>query len=102
MRRHCLSSSSLVGLAVILGLVTGFILSQLGHGDADIVTVLGLPGKLWLKALKCTVLPMIVFSMVEAMVMMRSLPGSRIVGIAVVGLYTFTTVVAALKGCVVS
>jgi len=98
----CLSPALLVGIAVIVGLAVGLTLSMTGYGQADITTVLALPGKLWLKCLKCIVLPMIVFSMVEAMVMMRSLPGARTVGVTVVGLYGFTTVMAAMEGCVVS
>lgn len=101
-KRRGPSPTVLVGVSVVVGLSIGLAVAQLGQSDADITTVLALPGRIWLKCLKCIVLPMIVFSMVEAMVMMRSLPGARSVGIAVVGLYTCTTVMAALEGCAVS
>ena len=44
--------------------------------------------------------PLIIFAMVEAMVMLRNLPGARNVGLWVVGMYTLTTVLAATEGCV--
>ncbi|CAK0805920.1 unnamed protein product, partial [Prorocentrum cordatum] len=77
---------------------------RVGHrGEA--VLVLGFPGLLWLKALRCIVLPMIVLSMVQSwrsMVMLKTLPGARTIGIVVVGLYSFTSLCAAIVGCTVS
>lgn len=94
------SATVLVGIAVVIGIAVGFGFSNAGWGKADVTKLLALPGQLWLKSLKCIVLPMIIFSMVEAMVMMRTLPGAKTVGIMVVALYTFTTVMAATEGCI--
>jgi Na+/H+-dicarboxylate symporter len=95
-----------LAIAILFGGATGYAFSQIGHSDsdvvADVVAVFALPGQMWLKALKCIVLPMIVFSMVDAMVMMRSLPGARTVGLSIILLYLFTTVLAALEGCAFS
>jgi len=88
-------------VAVVVGISCGLLASSLGPGSF-VVTLLALPGKLWLKALKCIVLPMIVFSMIDAMVMLRSLPGARYLGLLVVGLYLGTTTIAAAEGCFVS
>jgi len=91
-------------IAVVVGISFGLMLSS-GLGldkKSPMVTVLSLPGMLWLKALKCIVLPMIVFSMIGAMVMLRSLPGAKYLGFLVVGVYLLTTFVAAMEGCVVA
>lgn len=47
-------------------------------------------------------LPMIICGMIQSMVMMRELPGARSVAFWVIGLYGFTTVVAAVEGTAVS
>mmetsp|Transcript_68865 Transcript_68865/g.212989 ORF Transcript_68865/g.212989 Transcript_68865/m.212989 type:complete len:456 (-) Transcript_68865:319-1686(-) len=90
-------------VSVAFGLCIGLGLSRLGLGrDHWLITLLALPGKLWLKGLTCMVLPMIIFSMITAMVMLRSLPGARYLGLMVMGCYLLTTLVAAGEGCFVS
>jgi len=84
--------------AIGVGAALGVLLLRTGLGRSDFATLLAFPGRLWLKALKCIVLPMIVFSMIKAMVILRSLPGAKLVGVMVVGLYLTTTVVAAVEG----
>lgn len=95
------SAGSQVLLGVIVGLTTGIILSEV-HAHEDVIKVLAFPGKLWLKALTCVVLPMIVCGMIQSMAMMRELPGARKVAIWVIALYASTTVIAAVEGAVVS
>jgi len=87
---------------VVLGAACGILVQSLGWDTDEVVQVLGFPGKLWLKALKMIVLPMILFSMIQSMVMLKSLPGARTIGIVVVGLYSLTTLCAAILGIVVS
>jgi len=89
-------------LAVAAGLGLGLLFAHLGLGSSEWTKFVALPGQLWLKALKCIVLPMIVFSMVGAMVMLRSLPCARYIGAMVMALYIFTTVIAAVESCVVA
>mmetsp|Transcript_33209 Transcript_33209/g.76700 ORF Transcript_33209/g.76700 Transcript_33209/m.76700 type:complete len:454 (-) Transcript_33209:25-1386(-) len=93
-----------VFVAVVLGLSLGLMLSEVANVEPDSKTiqVLAFPGKLWLKALKCVVLPMIFCGMIHSMVMMRELPAARSAVFWVIGLYTATTVVAAVEGCAVS
>lgn len=98
----CLSQGIQVLIAVLIGGSIGIAFGAMGWAKHETATILALFGKLWLKALKCIVLPMIMFSMVDAMVMMRSLPGAKMVGFTVIGLYLATTVMAAIEGCVVS
>eukprot|EP00928_Gymnodinium_smaydae_P022911 TRINITY_DN1909_c0_g1_i2.p1 TRINITY_DN1909_c0_g1~~TRINITY_DN1909_c0_g1_i2.p1 ORF type:complete len:581 (-),score=121.04 TRINITY_DN1909_c0_g1_i2:175-1815(-) len=102
-RRLC-GQGPLTLLAVILGIVLGRVLAAtLGTGGADppeLVLWLKFPGDLWLRALKCIVLPLIVFNMISSMVQLRKMPGSRTVGIAVVLIYTSTTLLAAIEGCI--
>jgi Na+/H+-dicarboxylate symporter len=100
-RRALCDPTVLVVASVLLGVGLGLLFSHLGWDVEEVVQVLGFPGQLWLKALKCIVLPMIVFSMIQSMVMLKSLPGARTIGIAVVGLYSFTTLCAAMVGCMV-
>ncbi|CAE7023848.1 SLC1A5 [Symbiodinium natans] len=91
-------------LGVIVGLVVGLVLSLAANlsSESETIQILAFPGKLWLKALKCVVLPMIFCGMVHSMVMMRELPAARSAAIWVIGLYTTTTVVAAAEGVAVS
>jgi Na+/H+-dicarboxylate symporter len=88
--------------AVLLGVGAGLLFQYLGWDTDAVVQVLGFPGVLWLKALKCIVLPMIVFSMIQSMVTLKSLPGARTIGLVVVGLYSLTTLCAAILGIAVS
>eukprot|EP00435_Cladocopium_sp_Y103_P011610 s1705_g3.t1 len=90
-----------VFLGVVLGLAAGITLAEV-HPHENVIKVLSFPGKLWLKALTCVVLPMIMCGMIQSMVMMRELPGARHVAFWVIGLYGVTTVVAAVEGTAVS
>lgn len=89
-------------IGVVLGAVCGISCFQAGLSGSHLAKVLSFPGRLWLKGLKCMVLPMIVFSMIGSMVMMRNLPGAKKVGVEVVVLYILTTLVAAAEGCLLS
>jgi len=89
-------------LSILTGGVTGGFLSASGADPNSSWSFLGLPGRLWLKSLKCVVLPLIIFSMIKAMITLRQLPGSRKTVLAVLLMYQFTTVVAAIEGCMVS
>lgn len=90
-----------VFLGVVVGLAAGITLAEV-HPHANVIKVLSFPGKLWLKALTCVVLPMIICGMIQSMVMMRELPGAKAVACWVIALYGFTTVVAAVEGTAVS
>jgi Na+/H+-dicarboxylate symporter len=94
--------TALVIASVIFGGALGILFSSVGWATETAVRVLGFPGELWLKALKCIVMPMIIFAMVQSMVMLKSLPGAKNMGLVVVGLYTLTTLMAAIEGCLVS
>eukprot|EP00437_Effrenium_voratum_P027424 CAMPEP_0181405234 /NCGR_PEP_ID=MMETSP1110-20121109/4656_1 /TAXON_ID=174948 /ORGANISM="Symbiodinium sp., Strain CCMP421" /LENGTH=450 /DNA_ID=CAMNT_0023527619 /DNA_START=42 /DNA_END=1394 /DNA_ORIENTATION=+ len=100
--RHCEALRVLIG--VFIGLAVGLVLSLAADlpAESEILQILAFPGKLWLKALKCVVLPMIFCGMVHSMVMMRELPAARSAAIWVIGLYTTTTVVAAMEGVAIS
>jgi len=66
------------------------------------MNILAFPGKLWLKALTCAVLPLIVCGMIQSMAMMRDLPGAKDLAFGVISLYCFTTIVAAVEGAVIA
>lgn len=89
-------------LAVAAGILVGSLFAHFSLGASRWVEVLALPGRLWLKALKCIVLPMIVLSLIKSVFTMRALPCARSVGLCTIGLYLATTVVAALEACLVS
>eukprot|EP00929_Paragymnodinium_shiwhaense_P002647 TRINITY_DN10294_c0_g1_i3.p1 TRINITY_DN10294_c0_g1~~TRINITY_DN10294_c0_g1_i3.p1 ORF type:complete len:483 (+),score=89.89 TRINITY_DN10294_c0_g1_i3:325-1773(+) len=100
MTRHRLLPLMVV-TAVIIGLWAGYSLSARGMAESDLVTVLRFPGSLWLKSLKCIVLPLIICSMITSMVTLRLLPDPKRVGLVFV-LYVGTTLVAVIEGCLVS
>mmetsp|Transcript_10859 Transcript_10859/g.24920 ORF Transcript_10859/g.24920 Transcript_10859/m.24920 type:complete len:471 (-) Transcript_10859:289-1701(-) len=95
----CCNQTFLIVVAVVIGLACGMGISQAEMEQDEWVKIVKFPGSLWLKALKMIVLPMIVFSMIQSMVMLRKMPGALQVGLLVVGLYVFTTLAAAAGGC---
>lgn len=101
-RRTCCGPTVWVFAGVVLGGLVGWFFFHQGWTDSTAAAVLAFPGKLWLKSLKCMVLPMIIFSMIGSMIMMRNLPGAKTLGLAVVGLYAMTTLFAAVEGVMVS
>lgn len=99
--RSCCGQGAQVSVAVLLGLSLGVLLAEL-KPDESVMSVLAFPGKLWLKALTCVVLPLIACGMVQSMALMRELPGARDVAAWLLCLYGFTTVVAAVEGAAIS
>lgn len=95
------SPTGLVIVAVIVGMLLGALAFPYSAEEPakSVVLLLSKPGALWLKALKCIVLPMIVFAMIDAMIMMRSLPGAEHVAGAVMKWYTILPLVAGLQAC---
>eukprot|EP00929_Paragymnodinium_shiwhaense_P102740 TRINITY_DN6595_c0_g1_i5.p1 TRINITY_DN6595_c0_g1~~TRINITY_DN6595_c0_g1_i5.p1 ORF type:complete len:443 (-),score=84.17 TRINITY_DN6595_c0_g1_i5:486-1814(-) len=94
---HGLLWAILIGVAT--GLAAGILIARHGLGEADLVTILRFPGGLWMKALKCVVMPLIICSMISSMVTLRLLPDSRRVALVLV-VYTATTILAVVEGCV--
>jgi len=93
-----------VMFAVTMGLVLGLGLKSADWESSSFLTGVKLVGSqvgiVWLKALKCVVLPMIILAMIEAMVMMRSLPGASSVASAVLRWYTILPTIAGLEACI--
>eukprot|EP00438_Fugacium_kawagutii_P009165 Skav206206 [mRNA] locus=scaffold1844:434713:438785:- [translate_table: standard] len=90
-----------VSVAVLLGLSLGFLLAQLDAAE-PVMIALAFPGKLWLKALTCVVLPLILCGMIQSVALMRELPGAKEVALWLLALYSFTTMVAAVEGASIS
>eukprot|EP00122_Pirum_gemmata_P012326 Pgem_evm1s11449 len=89
-----------VFLGVIVGLGLGVGLSYANVSD-EVVSWLALPGDLFLRALKCIVVLMIFCSMMLAVIDMVKAGKAVTIGWKTIGLYAFSTCIAALEGLVI-
>lgn len=96
---------TIVSFAVI-GIGTGYGLSVWDPSNAqakkDVVRWVGLVGDMFLRMLKCLVLPLVFFSVVLSVVDMLRLGKARKVVLSTLGLYFTTTVMAAIFGVLTS
>merc|ERR1719410_1469457 len=88
-------------IAVVIGLSLG----SLAYGNenfvvTELVLLFSMIGNLWLKALKCVVLPMIIFAMIDAMIMMRSLPGAKHVAYSIITWYSILPLCAGTQAII--
>mmetsp|Transcript_69626 Transcript_69626/g.145454 ORF Transcript_69626/g.145454 Transcript_69626/m.145454 type:complete len:446 (+) Transcript_69626:73-1410(+) len=93
--------ASLVLYGVIVGGGIGAIFAANDLSDEWYIDCLALPGSLWMQVLQCLVLPMVIISMIQSMVSLRQLPGSRTLAFALVGLYMATTVIALTEALII-
>lgn len=84
---------ALVGLAVGIGLSDG-------RGDEDLISWIKLPGVLFVRALKCIVLPLVFVNIILAVVDMMRAGKAGAVAWKTAGLYFLTTVLAACEGLI--
>lgn len=85
-----------------LGIITGYCLTlwepENPQGKDDLVRWIGLVGDMFLRGLKCVVLPLVFVNVSLATADMLGLGKARKVGTSTVGLYMFTTLLAACIG----
>lgn len=94
----------LVLVCAALGFGIGIALSEndVNNDYPDLILWLGLPGTLFLRALKCFVLPLVFVNIILSVIEMVNAGKAGKVGLWTIGLYTLTTFLAALEAIVVS
>lgn len=106
---RCIALSKADSARMVLGIIIGLGLGALvaetckeGEGCTAIMELLAWPGKLWMRALKAAVLPMIVTSITLSCVMLRKQGHAKAMGKFVIGYYLLTTFLATLEGAMAS
>lgn len=92
-----IQATALIIGSALTGTLLGAILSS-SEVSEDVVSWIGLPGDLFIRALKCIVLPLVFVNVVLAVMQMAEAGKAGKVGIVTVGVYLVTTLVAALEG----
>lgn len=87
-------------LAALLGVGLGILMSD-GRASDEVVSWVALPGDLFLRALKCLVLPLVFVNILIAVVDMMNVGKAVVIGTRTVLTYMGTTMVAALEGLIV-
>lgn len=88
-------------LGIIGGVCFGIGLNLLRASD-DVVTVVTLPGGLFLRALQCAVIPMMFFNMIASVADIFGSGNASTMGKLAMGLYTLSTVLAAVQGIIMA
>lgn len=86
-------------VAALLGLGCGIAMSD-GRASSELISWIALPGDLFIRALKCLVLPLIFVNIIIAVIDMLSIGNAAKIGGATVIIYMFTTTVAAIEGTI--
>lgn len=87
-------------IAAIVGVGLGIAMSD-GRASKEVVSWVDLPGQLFLRALKCLVLPLVFVNILIAVVDMMNVGKAVVIGTRTVLTYMGTTFVAAMEGLVV-
>lgn len=77
-------------MSVVLGLVTGYLL-MFFRASTDVLKLIGLPGELFFRLLKCLVLPLVFSSIVSSFAAIGAAQRGKIGGLAFLW-YVITTV----------
>ena len=87
-------------LAVAIGAGLGAIVNATVEKRTNLAYWLGFPGTLFLRALKCLVIPLVFCSMVCSTVELSTLGLAGTVGISTFGMYMVTTILAVFTGII--
>lgn len=98
-KQSIMTSTWFIFLNAVLGFGLGYVLSN-DRASIEVIHWIALPGELFLRALKCIVLPLVFINIILAMVDMLQVGQASSIGWRTCGLYFFTTLVAALEGLV--
>ncbi len=95
-----------VFVALILGVVFGFLLQIVHGGDLSAIsptlTWTDLPGDVYVALLRMIIMPLVLVTMVAAVVKLHQVAALGRIGASVIGLLVFTTMIAALVGILVT
>ncbi len=95
-----------VFVALILGVVFGFLLQIVHGGDLSAIsptlTWTDLPGDVYVALLRMIIMPLVLVTMIAAVVKLHQVAALGKIGASVIGLLVFTTMIAALVGILVT
>jgi L-cystine uptake protein TcyP (sodium:dicarboxylate symporter family) len=95
-----------VFVALILGVVFGFLLQIVHGGDLSAIsptlTWTDLPGDIYVALLRMIIMPLVLVTMIAAVVKLHQVAALGKIGASVIGLLVFTTMIAALVGILVT
>ncbi|GAB9473540.1 hypothetical protein Gpo141_00010690 [Globisporangium polare] len=86
-------------VGAILGIFIGWAI-QTGSPSADLVSWIGVPGNLFIRAIKCLVTPLVFCSLIVGMADMLAVGKASTIGVRTGLLYLLTTVIAATEGLI--
>lgn len=86
-------------LGALIGFGIGIAISD-GRASEEVVSWIALPGDLFLRALKCIVLPLVFVNIILAVIDMMNVGKAVSIGWRTVVMYTLTTLLAAIEGLV--
>lgn len=106
LRRRGLPLSRQVFIGMLFGLAFGFYLQLIHQGDAGMIgqtlTWTQVPGDIYVALLQMIVMPLVLITMVAAVVRLQAAAALGKIGASVIGLLMFTTMLAALIGILVA
>jgi hypothetical protein len=88
-------------LSILFGILFGILLNFLKVND-DTVSLITLPGALFLRALQCTVIPMMFFNIICSVYDIFGAGNASSIGNRAIWFYTLTTVLATIEGVVIA
>lgn len=88
-------------VSILIGIGFGILLNVVSASDG-VVTIVTLPGELFLRALQCAVIPMMFFNMIASVADIFGSGNASQIGKLAMGLYTLSTVLAALQGIMIA
>lgn len=95
-----------VFVALILGVVFGFLLQIVHGGDLSAIsptlTWTDLPGDVYVALLRMIIMPLVLVTMIAAVVKLHQVAALGKIGASVIGILVFTTMIAALVGILVT
>lgn len=95
-----------VFVALILGVVFGFLLQIVHGGDLSAIsptlTWTDLPGDIYVALLRMIIMPLVLVTMIAAVVKLHQVAALGKIGASVIGLLVFTTMIAALVAILVT
>jgi uncharacterized protein len=106
LRQSGFSLTRQVFSALVLGVVFGFLLQLMHGGNIEAIrsTLVwtDLPGDLYVALLRMIIMPLVLVTMIAAVVKLHAANAIGKIGLSVVGLLVFTTMIAAMVGILVT
>jgi uncharacterized protein len=106
LRRPDTSLAKQVFVALLLGVAFGFLLQVLHAGDSAgiraTLTWTDLPGDIYVALLRMIIMPLILVTMIAAVVKLHAVASLGKIGASVIGILVFTTMIAAVVGIMVT